>query len=257
MSADPVIELVHAGICRDAASGPQLRDVSWRVASGEFWVVAGSHGCGKSLLLETMAGIRPCGGGELKWFGQSVNLGDSEEQGRATLRRRIGLTFDGGGRVFTQMTVAENLALPVSYHEACTMEEALERTGPLLSALELDRLAEVPAGRVGRGWMQRVALGRALSLRPEVLLLDSPVAGLDPNHFRWWLEFLAALSAGHPAVGSRPLTLVVTTDDAGPWSGIGRQFAEIGDGTWQPVPGPSDLGPASPPPPPSPPRSPV
>lgn len=233
MSAVPVIELVRASICRDPGTEPLLRDVSWQVLPGEFWVVTGAHGSGKSLLLETMAGIRPCGGGQVRWFGESVNVSSAEDSARAALRRRLGLVFEGGGRVFSQLSVAENIALPLSYHTGCPLEESLELTAVIRSALDLDRLAAAPAGRVGRAWMQRIALGRALSLQPEVLLLDNPVAGMDPSHVRWWREFLPLLSQGHPAVGSRPVTLVVTADDSMPWVRIARQFAEVHAREWR------------------------
>ena len=227
MSPDPVIELVGATICREPGTEPLLRNVSWRILPGDFWVVTGTHGSGKSLLLESLAGIRPCGGGEVRWFGEPVNFLAGDDGARAALRRRLGLVFENGGRVFSQLSVAENIALPLSYHTGCLLEESLERTAALRSALELDRMAAVPAGRVGRGWMQRIALGRALSLRPEVLLLDNPVAGMDPTHVRWWQTFIGRLAGGHPVVGGHPVTLVVTADDAAPWTGIGRQFAEV------------------------------
>ncbi|MEN9675427.1 MAG: hypothetical protein RIS76_1323 [Verrucomicrobiota bacterium] len=233
MNALPVIELVGAGISAEVGAEPLLRGVSWTVFAGDFWVITGSHGSGKSVLLETLAGIRPCAAGNLRWFGQPFQVTGSEDSGQSALRRRLGLVFEGGGRVFSQLSVAENIALPVSYHDGCSMGEALYRTAPLRSALDLDRLAAAPAGRVGRGWMQRVALGRALALQPEVLLLDNPVAGLDPSHLRWWQEFLVALAAGHPVTHGRPVTLVLTADDARPWDGIGRQFAETRDRAWQ------------------------
>ena len=233
MNALPVIELVGAGIPAEVGAEPLLRGVNWTVFAGDFWVITGSHGSGKSALLETLAGIRPCADGSLRWFGQPFQVTGSENSGQSALRRRLGLVFEGGGRVFRQLSVAENIALPVSYHDGCSLEEALDLTAPLRSALDLDRLASAPAGRVGRGWMQRVALGRALALKPEVLLLDNPVAGMDPAHVRWWQEFLGLLSAGHPVNAGRPLTLVVTADEARPWSGRGRHFAEVRGRVWQ------------------------
>ena len=71
----------------------------------------------------------------------------------------------------------------------------------------------------------RAGLARALILRPEVLLLDNPLAGLDARHTNWWLGFLDQLSRGHPALEGKPLTLVVTTDDLRPWRGHAHRAA--------------------------------
>ncbi|MBX3733740.1 MAG: ATP-binding cassette domain-containing protein [Verrucomicrobiae bacterium] len=229
MSTPAVIELVGARIAWEPDAEPVLTGVTWQVQAGDFWILSGLHGSGKSLLLETLAGIRPCAGGELRWFGQLVAGGTGPATGRGPLRRRVGMVFDGGGRMFGQLSVAENIALPVSYHDGLRMDEAVEATAPLRAALALDRLAAAPAGRIGRAWMQRVALGRALALGPEVLLLDNPTAGMDPDHARWWRQFLTALAAGHAPVSTRPITLVTTVDEAQPWAGLGRQFAEVGD----------------------------
>jgi len=240
MSAVPAIELREADIAKDPATTPILSGVSWKVRVGEFWVLTGAHGSGKSILLETMAGVRPCASGDLCWFGFPVTTRSLSSSEGAALRRRIGLVFEGGGRVFGELTVAGNLALPLSYHEGIAMEEAVKRTAPLRTALTLDRIADLPAGRIGRAWMQRVALGRALALGPEVLLLDNPVGGLDPRNAGWWRTFLQALSKGHPAAGGRPITLVLSSDDARLWDGAGCQFGEVRDRRW--VPSPSAAG---------------
>ncbi|MBL9175316.1 MAG: ATP-binding cassette domain-containing protein [Verrucomicrobiales bacterium] len=231
MSAEPVIEMVGAGIGMDPEAPPLLSGVTWSVRAGEFWVVTGSHGAGKSLLLETMAGIRPCRGGDVRWFGNRPGVPAEPASGRTRLGERIGLVFDGGGRVFTSQTVAENLCIPLCYHSGCDPEEALQRTAALRSATELEPFARVPAGRLGRAWMQRVALARALALSPEVLLLDNPIAGMDPSHVAWWCAFLSRLSGGHPAAGGKPMTLVLTTDHAALWAGAGRQFAVLKSGS--------------------------
>ncbi|MBN8249528.1 MAG: hypothetical protein J0L84_19065, partial [Verrucomicrobia bacterium] len=126
----------------------------------------------------------------------------------------------------------ETIALPVSYHGGCRMDAAVERTADLRTALDLDRIAGAPAGRIGRAWMQRVALGRALALMPEVLLLDNPLAGLDPGHVAWWRSFLDRLSDGHASGGGRPMTLVVSADDVRPWHGARRRFGEVRDRRW-------------------------
>ena len=76
---------------------------------------------------------------------------------------------------------------------------------------------------------KRVGLARALVLRPELLLVDDPLTGLDPRNTNWWLGFMDALSRGHPLLTGQPMTLVVTTTDLRPWKGHARQFAVLKD----------------------------
>jgi ABC-type transporter Mla maintaining outer membrane lipid asymmetry ATPase subunit MlaF len=66
-------------------------------------------------------------------------------------------------------------------------------------------------------------------LKPEILLVDNPLAGLDLRHIFWWLDMLGRLARGHNFIREEPLTLVVTAADLRPWVEIGRQFAIIKD----------------------------
>ena len=91
---------------------------------------------------------------------------------------------------------------------------------------------------IGRNWQKRIGLARALTLRPEVLLIDNPLAGLDLRHVHWWLSFLGELSKGHRLLNGRPVTLAVSTADLRPWKAQARQFAILRNkrlavlGTW-------------------------
>jgi ABC-type transporter Mla maintaining outer membrane lipid asymmetry ATPase subunit MlaF len=66
-------------------------------------------------------------------------------------------------------------------------------------------------------------------LKPELLLLDNPLAGLDLLHASWWLDFLKQLAKPRNLIGEQPLTLVVTTADLRPWLEVARQFAILKD----------------------------
>ena len=94
---------------------------------------------------------------------------------------------------------------------------------------------------VAANWRQRAALARALILKPEILLLDNPLAGLGTRHVHWWLRFLDQLSRGHELFGGGPMTLAVTADDLRPWQNARRRFALLRDkkfiplGSWNEV----------------------
>ena len=210
-------------------------NIDWTVQSGDFWVIAGLQGSGKSDFLMMTAGVMPPMGGSYSLFQEEMPIFD---EARLKLRLRLGLLFDGG-RLLNHLTVAENVALPLRYHQNLTAAEARPEVMRFLESMELGPWADSTPGAVGRDWHKRVGLARALVLQPEVLLVDNPLGGLDLRQTHWWLTFLHQLSHGHPLLHSRPLTLVVTTANLRLWQGRARQFAILRNrrlavlGTWE------------------------
>ncbi len=137
--------------------------------------------------------------------------------------------------MFNQLTVAENVALPLRYQKNLTAAEAAQEANALLELMELTPLADVTPANVAANWRQRAALARALVLKPELLLLDNPLAGLGARHLQWWLRFLDQLSRGHEHFGGRPMTVVVTTDDLRPWQNARSKFALLRDKKFVPL----------------------
>jgi ABC-type transporter Mla maintaining outer membrane lipid asymmetry ATPase subunit MlaF len=127
------------------------------------------------------------------------------------------------------------------YHRDLTLDAASRDTKPLLDLMELTPLAALTPANVSANWRQRAALARALVLKPELLLLDNPLAGLGTRHLQWWLRFLDRLWRGHEMCGGKPMTIVATTDDLRPWKDSQRQFALLRDrqfiplGSWKEV----------------------
>jgi len=221
---ETVIEMnaVAAGSMR-ATDATVVENVNWRVAAGDYWVVAGLHGSGKSDFLMMTAGLTAPARGSYRLFGEEMPIfGDA----RLATRLRLGLVFDGG-QLFNHLTLAENIALPLRYHRNLTRAGAEETVAAMLELTELAPWAGRTPGAIGRNWQQRAGLARALMLRPEILLLDNPLTGLDPRHANWWLNFLDQLSAGHTLLEGKPMTLVVTAGDLRPWRGRARQFAVL------------------------------
>jgi ABC-type transporter Mla maintaining outer membrane lipid asymmetry ATPase subunit MlaF len=201
-----------------------LKDVSWSVGTGDYWLVAGRHHSGKTDFMLTAAGLMPPRAGTCRIMGSPQ--GPGEEFTNA--RRRVGLAFDGG-QLLSHLTVAENIALPIAYHRNCPIQEVADDVEPLLELVELTWLAKSKPASIGRNWRQRAGLARALALKPDALLLDNPLSALDPLDLAWWLDLLDDLSAGHQWMAHRPITLIVTGADLRPWQGHARQFALIKD----------------------------
>jgi len=238
-----VIEMQDVTVCapRDVTL-PVVERVNWRVGLGEFWVVAGRQQTGKSDLLLTAAGLLPPLAGTCRLLGL-----DTREFGEAepAERLRVGLVF-ADDRLFGQMTLGENIALPLRYQRNLTAPEAEREIRDLLELLELTPFAEAAPANVSRDWLRRAALARALVLQPQVLLCDHPLGGLSPRHRQWWPGFLDQLGRGHKALGGRPMTLVVTTEELSPWQNAARRYALLKDkqfiplGSWAELTGTDD-----------------
>lgn len=213
---ETVIQLIDADIARAhaASSTPVVENVQWSVRRGDFWIIGAQPGTGKTDLLCTAAALqRPIRGQQLL-FGKDTDRMSEEELVFARLR--IAMVFTSG-RLFNGLTVAQNIALPLSYHLSLTKEElgarvtaALDRTG--LRAWENKR-----PDQITRDLHQRLGLARVLALEPEVLLIDNPLAGVNPRQGRWWLDFLCE--------ARKTLTIIVASDDFRPWLDVGAQFA--------------------------------
>lgn len=197
------------------------KEVNWRVEPGDFWVVAGLHGSGKSDLLMLAGGVMAPICGTYEFQGESMPIFAEE---RLAHRLKLGLVFDGGC-LFNQLTVAENIALPFRYHRNLTEAQTEPYVATLIEMMELAPYATTLPSALGRNWQRRAALARALILKPELLLLDSPLAGLDQREQNWWFGFLDQLSHGHPYFAGRPVTLVVATANLRSWRGQARRFA--------------------------------
>jgi len=225
-SSIPVIQMddVTVGSMQDL-SKVVAEHINWTVHAGEYWVVAGLQDSGKSDFLMMTGGVMPTLSGRYCLCGEEMPIFD---EARLAHRLRLGLVFDGG-QLLSQLTVEENVALPLRYHRNLTAADAQAEVSRVIEAMELGPWANRTPGAIGRNWQKRVGLARALILRPEVLLIDNPLAGLDLRHVYWWLRFLGQLSKGHHLLQGRPVTLVVTTADLRPWKERARQFAILHD----------------------------
>jgi ABC-type transporter Mla maintaining outer membrane lipid asymmetry ATPase subunit MlaF len=236
----PVTEM--AAIAVSSASAPELivvEDVSWSISAGDFWVLAGLPGAGKGELLAVAGGVQRPARGTVRLFGKKID--ELSEDELLQERLCIGLVFGVGGRLFNQLTVAENVALPLRYHRNCAPAETRDQVAAILEWTGLTPMAENLPQRLSRGWRQRVGLARALVLKPELLLVENLFSGLEPSQIHWWKNFLAQLSAGHEFRDRKPMTLVVATHDLQLWTDAGQKFALLKDRHFYVLGGRSEL----------------
>jgi putative ABC transport system ATP-binding protein len=155
---------------------PALRGACVSAAAGEILAIMGPSGSGKSTLLHCLAGILVPDAGEIWFDGDRVDT--MRETQRSTLRRdRFGFVFQFG-QLVPELTAEENVALPLLL-SGIRRGPALEQARVWFGRLGLGGLEQRRSGELAGGEAQRVALGRGLVARPEVLFADEPTGSLD------------------------------------------------------------------------------
>ncbi len=151
-----------------------LQDVNLELPAGKVTAVVGESGCGKSTLLKTLNGLVPVTSGQIEVLGVDPSATDL-----VALRRRMGFAVQDAA-LFPHCNVFANISLLATL-EAWPPEAIAKRVVELMELLELseDLLHRYPHELSG-GQHQRVSLGRAFMLNPELLLLDEPFSALDP-----------------------------------------------------------------------------
>jgi phospholipid/cholesterol/gamma-HCH transport system ATP-binding protein len=180
------------------------RDLTFTVQRGEIFIIMGGSGCGKSTLLRHLIGLMPPAQGDVFIDGENFWASPPEDQER--IKRRFGVLFQSGG-LWSSMTLAENVALPLQQYTALRPNQILEVASLKLALVGLAGFEGFYPSEISGGMQKRAGLARAMALDPDILFFDEPSAGLDPISSRLLDELILEL---RDSLGS---TIVVVTHE--------------------------------------------
>ena len=218
------------GVTKRFAGAAVVNDVTVQIEEGEFFVILGPSGCGKSTLLRLIAGLDRLDDGQIEISGAKLSSPDLHV---APERRSVGLIFQSYA-LWPHMTVRENVAFPA---EAAGESKARARAiaNDSLAVVDLLRLADRAPAELSGGQRQRVALARCLAGGAKTVLMDEPLANLDP-HLRDRME--REIQSFHRESGTT--TLYITHDQREAMS-LADRIAVMWDGAFLQIATPQEI----------------
>ncbi|VVD69969.1 ABC transporter [Pandoraea communis] len=201
--AEPVIEV--RDLTKRYGSHTIHEHLDLTVRQSEIIALVGGSGSGKTTLIRQIIGLEAPTSGHISVFGHDITMIDRNTA--HLLRRRSGMLFQRGA-LFSALTVFDNIAQPL--RELHTLSEDLIRDVVMykLDMVGLSgRMANRMPSELSGGMIKRVGIARAIALEPELLFLDEPTAGLDPQASDEFVDMMRGL---HRSLG---LTVVMVTHD--------------------------------------------
>jgi len=156
-----------------------MRDLSFTVNERDIFIIMGGSGSGKSTLLRHLVGLQEPARGTIFYQGTSAGFWEMPPRERERLLRRFGLLYQGGA-LWSSMTLAENVALPLQEYAAASAEEISALASLKLALVGLAGFEDYYPSEISGGMTKRAGLARAMALDPDILFFDEPSAGLDP-----------------------------------------------------------------------------
>ena len=200
-----------AGLRKSYGGRTILDGVDLAVRPGELVALVGPNGAGKTTTVEIVEGYRTADSGEVRV------LGSDPRTGGPALRARVGLMLQGGAGLEPRATARDLVGLHVAFHDrGPSADELIDRVG-------LRSVAATRVRRLSGGERQRLSLAIALAGDPEVLVLDEPTAGMDPEARRATRELVATLRA-------EGRTILLTTHDLGDVERLADRVAILHEG---------------------------
>jgi phospholipid/cholesterol/gamma-HCH transport system ATP-binding protein len=174
LSSDTAVRL--SSVRLDRGERTILRDLNLSIRKGSMTTILGPSGTGKSTLLAAITGELAPAAGSVEVFGKPV---PRIARDLLEMRKSLGVLLQGNG-LLTDLSVAENVALPLHTHTQLPEHDVQQRVLEKLDAVGLRNAANLYPRELSGGMARRAALARAMALNPPLLLCDEPLTGLDP-----------------------------------------------------------------------------
>ncbi len=198
-----------------------LFDINARFEQGKTNLVIGQSGSGKTVLMKNLIGLLDPTSGEVLYDGR--NFVNMTKKGKAAMRREMGMVFQGSA-LFDSLTVLENVMFPLDMFSNMNLRERQQRGRDCLARVNLTGAENKYPSEISGGMQKRVAIARAISLKPKYLFCDEPNSGLDPKTSLVIDELLSGITH------EQNITTIINTHDMNSVLGIGESILFIYQG---------------------------
>lgn len=171
----PILQI--KGLQKSFGGVPVLTGLDLELPEGQTTVVLGPSGCGKSVMLKHIIGLIRPDAGEIWFDGERIDRLHEREMKR--IRQRIGLLFQLSA-LFDSMTVRQNLEFPLVEQKRLSSAQLADQVAEALDMVDMAGSEHKLPAELSGGQKKRIALARAIIVRPAVVLYDEPTTGLDP-----------------------------------------------------------------------------
>jgi phospholipid/cholesterol/gamma-HCH transport system ATP-binding protein len=222
MAEEPIITVNHLDM--GYGSFVLMRDLNFTVNRGDIFIIMGGSGCGKSTLLKILVGLKEPLRGQILYG--DVNFWGAALSERERFMRRFGILYQSGA-LWSSMTLAENIALPIQQYMKLKAGQIEEIVALKLALVGLAGFEDYYPSEISGGMNKRAGLARAMALDPDILFFDEPSAGLDPISARLLDDLILELR------NSLGTTIVVVTHELASIFAIGNNsvFLDVDSNT--------------------------
>ncbi len=198
-----------------------LKDISVIFEPSKTNLIIGQSGSGKTVLLKSILGLFDIDSGAI--FYDDRNFSKLKQSQKKHIRKEIGMVFQGSA-LFDSLTVEENVRFPLDMFSEMTEKEKLERVAYCLDQVDIKNSNHHYPAEISGGMQKRVAIARAIALKPKYLFCDEPNSGLDP------VTAIVIDKLIHKITKQNHITTIINTHDMNSVMEIGEKILFINNG---------------------------